>query len=118
MPKKEKREEYLRFGQIVRIHGNKCLEEEREGEVMGGMITVKGFTDKDAKYTTFSQFKDCEFYRQSLFQILPKGAFESSTVNQDEAQKKKILEEYMEVIKKYMLAYSGRSASTCSSERT
>jgi hypothetical protein len=43
-----------------------------------GMITVKGFTDKDAKYTTFEQFKDCNFYRQSLFQILPRGNFEST----------------------------------------
>ena len=42
------------------------------------MITVKGFTDKDAKYTTFEQFKDCFFYRQSLFQILPRGLFETT----------------------------------------
>lgn len=61
---------------------------------MGGMITVKGFTDKDAKYTTFVQFKDCHFYRQSLFQILPKGNFEPATSNQDEALKNKIATEY------------------------
>jgi len=47
-----------------------------------GMITVKGFTDKDAKYTTFEPFKDCNFYRQSLFQILPRGNFET-TNNQE-----------------------------------
>lgn len=58
------------------------------------MITVKGFTDKDAKYTTFVQFKDCEFYRQTLFQILPKGAFESSTAKLDEVAKAKMSNEY------------------------
>ena len=42
------------------------------------MITVKGFTDKDAKYTTFRSFKNCEFYRQSLFQILPRGQFDKA----------------------------------------
>ena len=42
---------HLRFGQIIRIHGHKCLpSQEKETR---GMITVKGFTDKDAKYTTF-----------------------------------------------------------------
>lgn len=53
------------------------------------MITVKGFTDKDAKYTTFAQFKDCQFYRQSLFQILPKGSFDTS-INNEEQNRKKI----------------------------
>jgi len=40
-----------------------------------GMIAVKGFTDKDAKYLTFEHFKNCEFYRETLFQILPRGYF-------------------------------------------
>lgn len=56
---------------------------------MRGMITVKGFTDKDAKYTTFFQFKDCHFYRQSLFQILPRGSFETYS-NDEEQNRKKI----------------------------
>ena len=76
----------MRFGQVIRIHGNKCLPEE-EGDIRG-MITVKGFTDKDAKYTTFHQFKDCHFYRQSLFQILPRGSFEHSDNNQQQNRKK------------------------------
>lgn len=58
------------------------------------MITVKGFTDKDAKYTTFDSFKNCEFYRQSLFKILPKGQFDSS--NDD----KKTESEYKTLVSK------------------
>ena len=30
MPKEEKTEPYLRFGQIVRIHGHKCLQNDSE----------------------------------------------------------------------------------------
>jgi hypothetical protein len=52
------------------------------------MITVKGFTDKDAKYTTFQSFKNCEFYRQSLFQILPKGLFDGAESPSEENRKK------------------------------
>jgi hypothetical protein len=82
------------------------------------MITVKGFTDKDAKYTTFNQFKDCEFYRQSLFQILPKGAFESSATHLDDATKTKIIIEYSETIVKYVWSYSEKWVSTFFSART
>jgi hypothetical protein len=42
------------------------------------MIIAKGFTDPDAKYQTFSTFRKCKFYRQALFQVLPKGIFEES----------------------------------------
>lgn len=76
MRKEGKKQGYLRFGQIIRIHGHKCLQIEGDKEEIRGMITVKGFTDKDAKYTTFQSFTNCNFYRQSLFQILPKGGFE------------------------------------------
>lgn len=51
------------------------------------MITVKGFTDKDAKYTTFNSFKNCKFYRQSLFQILPRGQFDKAETPEEEANK-------------------------------
>lgn len=40
------------------------------------MIVAKGFTDPDAKYQTFDAFLKCKFYRQALFQVLPKGTFE------------------------------------------
>lgn len=40
------------------------------------MIVAKGFTDPDAKYQTFDTFRNCKFYRQALFQVLPKGVFE------------------------------------------
>jgi hypothetical protein len=40
------------------------------------MVAVKGFTDKDAKYLTFNHLKRCQFYRETLFQILPRGQFE------------------------------------------
>lgn len=85
----------MRFGQIIRIHGHKCLQTEGEKEEIRGMITVKGFTDKDAKYTTFHSFKNCEFYRQSLFLILPRGQFEGSD---DEA---KTIREYEALVSKY-----------------
>lgn len=43
------------------------------------MIVAKGFTDPDAKYSTFDSFRNCKFYRQSLFQILPKGPFNDAS---------------------------------------
>lgn len=51
---------------------------DKEEEEPRGMIAVKGFTDKDAKYITFTTFKDCEFYRKCLFQLLPKGQFDKT----------------------------------------
>ena len=69
----------MRFGQIVRIHGHSLADDKDNGsEAMRGMIVAKGFTDPDAKYQTFSEFRNCKFYRQSLFQVLPKGIFEES----------------------------------------
>ena len=48
---KPKKEEFLRFGQIIRIHGHRCLNEPNEER---GMIVAKGFTDPDANYMTFT----------------------------------------------------------------
>ena len=76
---KPKKEEFLRFGQIIRIHGHRCLNEENEER---GMIAAKGFTDPDANYMTFTEFRNCKFYRQSLFQILPKGPFEEGSAEE------------------------------------
>ena len=66
----------MKFGQIVRIHGHRLAE---DTESKRGMIVAKGFTDPDARYMTFDTFRNCQFYRQSLFQVLPKGNFEIST---------------------------------------
>lgn len=54
------------------------------------MIVAKGFTDPDAKYQTFETFRNCKFYRQSLFQVLPKGSFEESgfTLSTEDHKKK------------------------------
>jgi hypothetical protein len=41
-------------------HVNRQKKNETE---IRGMIAVKGFTDKDAKYLTFKHFKNCKFYR-------------------------------------------------------
>jgi hypothetical protein len=57
------------------------------------MIAVKGFTDKDAKYLTFKHFKNCEFYRETLFHILPRGFFEKVDSVEEELKKKKLYEE-------------------------
>ena len=81
----------MRFGQIIRIHGHKCLQAEPNKDEIRGMITVKGFTDKDAKYTTFLSFKNCEFYRQSLFQILPRGQFDPSENDEKSKREYEIL---------------------------
>jgi hypothetical protein len=64
-----KKEEYLRYGQIIRIHGNEAGDKR-------GLITVKGFTDLDAMYIVFDKFRNINVYRQGLFQILPRGVFE------------------------------------------
>jgi hypothetical protein len=61
------------------------------------MITVKGFTDKDAKYTTFRSFKNCEFYRQSLFQILPRGHFDKAETPEEENRK---IKEYATLVER------------------
>jgi hypothetical protein len=60
---------YLRYGQIIRIHGNECDQNK-------GLMVVKGFTDLDARYMTYSRFTEIKNYREGLFQILPKGIFE------------------------------------------
>ncbi len=55
------------------------------------MIIAKGFTDPDAKYQTFDTFRNCKFYRQALFQVLPKGIFrEAGDTLSDEDGKKLI----------------------------
>lgn len=58
---KEKKEEFMRFGQIVRIHGHSLADDKKSGahEPMRGMIVAKGFTDPDAKYQTFANFRNC-----------------------------------------------------------
>lgn len=69
----------MRFGQIVRIHGHSLADSKEGGDPpKRGMIVAKGFTDPDAKYQTFDTFRNCKFYRQALFQVLPKGLFEES----------------------------------------
>lgn len=78
----------MRFGQIVRIHGHR-LADAKEGK--RGMIIAKGFTDPDAKYQTFDSFRNCKFYRQALFQVLPKGVFEESGDNLSPDDQKKLL---------------------------
>lgn len=80
------------------------------------MITVKGFTDKDAKYTTFQQFKNCHLYRQSLFQILPRGSFE--IYGNDEEQNRKKIKEYGDIVKMYMYPKVERWETMCSSGKT
>jgi hypothetical protein len=62
----------MKFGQIVRIHGH-CFP--NADEFQKGMVVAKGFTDHDAKYQTYDIFRNCRFYRQTLFQVLPKGIF-------------------------------------------
>lgn len=79
------------------------------------MITVKGFTDKDAKYTTFTQFKDCQFYRESLFQILPRGSFDISNNNDEQTRKK--IKEYADIVKTYRRYYVENWAATFSLAR-
>ena len=89
---KEKKEEFMRFGQIVRIHGHSLADDKNnETEPARGMIVAKGFTDPDAKYQTFANFRNCKFYRQSLFQVLPKGVFEESGDNLSVEEKKKLV---------------------------
>ena len=58
---------------------------------------AKGFTDIDAKYLIFSKFKNFEFYRQGLFQILPRGVFETH-------------DELLKANNEYCTLYSGRIA--------
>lgn len=115
MPKEEKIEEYLRFGQIIRIHGHKCLQTDNDKEEIRGMITVKGFTDKDAKYTTFLSFRNCEFYRQSLFQILPRGQFEKADTPEEEDRK---IKEYLALVDRYAPPHSAKQDRKSSSEKT
>jgi hypothetical protein len=55
------------------------------------MIVAKGFTDPDAKYQTFGTFRNCKFYRQALFQVLPKGVFEESGDKLSTEDKKKLI---------------------------
>lgn len=63
------------------------------------MIVAKGFTDPDAKYQTFDTFRNCKFYRQALFQVLPKGVFEQSDDKLSTEEKKKLIENYSELMK-------------------
>lgn len=82
----------MRFGQIVRIHGHRLADEkEDDKEVRRGMIVAKGFTDPDAKYQTFNTFRNCKFYRQALFQVLPKGIFDESGDKLSPEDKKKLI---------------------------
>ena len=81
----------MRFGQIIRIHGHRLADSRSNRR---GMIVAKGFTDPDAKYMTFKTFQFCEFYRQALFQVLPKGIFETPGTTLSEDEKKKLQENY------------------------
>ena len=83
---KDKKEEFMRFGQIIRIHGHRLAGAKDDKR---GIIIAKGFTDPDAKYVTFETFRMCKFYRQSLFQVLPKGPFENIDSNMSAEEKKK-----------------------------
>ena len=95
---KEKKEEFMRFGQIIRIHGHRLADAKSNKR---GMIVAKGFTDPDAKYMTFNTFQFCEFYRQSLFQVLPKGIFETPGPKLSDEEVKKLEENYEVLIKQY-----------------
>lgn len=86
----------MRFGQIIRVHGHR-LADSQDGR--RGMIVAKGFTDPDAKYMTFETFRLCKFYRQSLFQVLPKGIFETPGTTLSAEEKKKLDENYEILIK-------------------
>jgi inositol 1,4,5-triphosphate receptor type 1/inositol 1,4,5-triphosphate receptor type 3 len=59
----------LRYGQIIRIHGN--FPDWRKG-----LLLAKGFTDSNVYYETYQRFASLNNYRESLFQILPRGSFE------------------------------------------
>lgn len=43
---------------------------------MKGLIISKGFTDPNVYYQTYEQYDEVNFYRESLFQILPKSNFD------------------------------------------
>jgi hypothetical protein len=49
----------LRYGQIVRIHGNFID--------WKGLLLAKGFTDTNAYYMTYDNFTHINNYRESLF---------------------------------------------------
>ena len=55
----------LRYGQVIRIHGS-----------TKGIIISKGFLQKSVFYQQYKLFSKINNYRESLFQVLPKGSFE------------------------------------------
>lgn len=59
----------LRYGQIIRVHGN--YQDSKKG-----LLTAKGFTDSNVYYLTYQNFSILNNYRESLFQVLPRGSFE------------------------------------------
>ncbi|CAD8193240.1 unnamed protein product [Paramecium pentaurelia] len=54
----------LRYGQIVRIQSDY------------GMIVTKGYTQTNVYYMTYTNLAKISNFRESLFQVLPKGSFE------------------------------------------
>lgn len=59
----------LRYGQVIRVH----LEKK---EKRGGVLVAKGFTDRSVSLMRYQHFKCIPNYRESLFQVLPRGTFE------------------------------------------
>ncbi len=64
---------------MVRIHGVNINKE----KMPQGLIIAKGyilsqfsFTDSNIYYQTYEKFEEVNFYRESLFQILPKSNFD------------------------------------------
>ena len=49
----------LRYGQIIRIHGN--------SQEWKGLLMAKGYTDSNTYYMTYENFQHINNYRESLF---------------------------------------------------
>lgn len=54
---------------MVRLHGK--FDDEKKG-----LIMAKGFTDSNTYFMTYENFPQINNYRESLFQILPRGALD------------------------------------------
>mgnify|MGYP000876432740 CR=1 FL=1 len=62
---------HLRFGQGLLIQGFRAGE---DGSM--GLLTVKGYADKNVKYETYQDILYFQNYRDAIFQIIPAGNFE------------------------------------------
>lgn len=65
----------LKWGDIVRIHGvNLSKKKTTKGLIIskGYLLIPHRFTDSNLYYQTYNDFEDVNFYRKSLFQILPR----------------------------------------------